>query len=300
MAMAMSMATTMMMLMMMTMTLGALPGVVRALERVGWGRVAGVCPDLRGCRLRLQDRDGRVHVVAAEWGALGPGDGLSLDCAFPEQVDDTAWRAPAGGAPGAWLADALEEAVAACEAALERYQEVWAALEDLDAACHVVEPQRPTYAALHRRILVAGKCALLVQLQAQAPVVPASLQFLGPPRTVDGLKRRWYEKCGAWDPARPFLDNLEAATGLDLRAGPAADADPPAAASQGAFTCGICYTEELGPGGSKPCVTCGNASCSHWFHRECLEEHLKSGGQTAAAGFIGGSCPYCSGLIELG
>ena len=85
-----------------------------------------------------------------------------------------------------------------------------------------------------------------------------------------------------------------------LRAGPAADADPPAAASQGAFTCGICYTEELGPGGSKPCVTCGNASCSHWFHRECLEEHLKSGGQTAAAGFIGGSCPYCSGLIELG
>ena len=262
--------------------------------------MAGVCPDLRGCRLRLQDRDGRVHVVAAEWGALGPGDGLSLDCAFPEQVHDTAWRAPAGGAPGAWLADALVEAVAACEAALERYQEVWAALEDLDAACHVVEPQRPTYAALHRRILVAGKCALLVQLQPRAPVVPASLQFLGPPRTVDGLKRRWYERCGAWDHARTFLDNLEAATGLDLRAGPAADADPPAAASQGAFTCGICYAEELGPGGSKPSVTCGNASCNHWFHRECLEEHLKSGAQSAAAGFIGGSCPYCSGLVELG
>ena len=276
--------------------LRVLPGVVRALERVGWGRVCGVCPHLRGCRLRLRDRDGRAHVVAVEWGSLAPNGGLSLDCTFPEQIDDSQWRAPRGDTEGTWLADALEAAVAACDAALERFQEAWAVLEDMDAACVVVEPQRPTYATLHRRLLVAGQCALLVHLRPDPPVVPASLQFLGPPRTVDGLKKRWFERCGAWDHARPFLDNLEAATGLDLRA-TAASLPAAAAEEEDAFTCAICYAEELGPGGDKPCITCANSSCNHWFHRECLEEYL--GDQAGAAGFLGGTCPYCSGVIEF-
>ena len=131
------------------------------------GRVTFAAPDLRELRFALRDPAGRVHVIRVETAPDGAGAvRFAAEGCLPTQ--------PAAPSEGG-----LAEVLAAAEGALAGCAPLWAALEDLDAHCHVIEPARPSYAARYRRLQVPGRnCALIVALpDGLAPsAAPAAVQ----------------------------------------------------------------------------------------------------------------------------
>ena len=131
------------------------------------GRVTFAAPGLRELRFALRDPAGRVHVVRVEAAPDGAGAvRFAAEGCLPTQ--------PAAPSEGG-----LAEVLAAAEGALAGCAPLWAALEDLDAHCHVIEPVRPSYAARYRRLQVPGRnCALIVAFpDGLAPsAAPAAVQ----------------------------------------------------------------------------------------------------------------------------
>jgi hypothetical protein len=172
--------------------------LVGELGEVGWERVVDLSADLSSIDLQLTDRAGvqygnpssaRARSSAAQRrprGGLGrlpeSPRGRSGDALLPAAAagrSHTVRLLPPASYPAAapaveaalplpleltWRprSSTLGQAVAQLEAALERHQQLWESLDDLDAAAWVVEPERPPRGCTYRRVALGRHVSLAV------------------------------------------------------------------------------------------------------------------------------------------
>jgi len=262
--------------------------LLREVGLCGWAAVGAVAPDLSGVTLRGGCGGGWAVEAEVLLPSSFPSDPpLAVTADLPEPLTLPPW--PPGGAGG------LSGVLATLRSAARKWEAHFAALDCLDARCHVLEPERPARAHLHRRVALRGGAALRVALRKEDAGAPPELRVTGPEKAARGPREALSARLSAWDTGLGLVGNLEAALGDALVAAPASGG----AVSEGApRECGVCYTLRLG--GELPSVACENEACGAPFHRACLAEWLHADATAKRVySTLYGACPYCGAPIAV-
>ncbi|CAK4134703.1 unnamed protein product [Aphanomyces euteiches] len=223
--------------------------------KIGWDRIVEINTDDKGqwngLHVRLTDSSRRSHVVS-------------------------------------FLMDATYPTTPPVQVHLEKFQDFWAVLDDIDKKCCVLEPERPTRGCKRRRLAVQPSISL--QFQILDPLLPRALVdvvWFGNDAAVHPLRDRMYANLSKWKASDSIRKNLERV--LQMRFPSAKTA---VAAEALAQECGICYTHRLDD--RIPDRVCESVNCARPFHDSCLVEWLQSIPTSRKSfGTIFGSCPYC-------
>lgn len=186
---------------------------------------------------------------------------------------------------------------------VDKYQDFWNELDDLDANAWVLEPStRPVPRSIsERRIAITDEASVVIALDPNSPRArPTSVRWIG----ADTSKHR----CGldqymtsqqsqlCWTSNSSVRENLERGLALKL------PLPPCAGTGEALLECSICYSNDLPTedGGSEfPDTVCDNLPCKRYYHETCLRDWLQSL-PTSRKSFdrIIGTCPYCNEPIS--
>ncbi|KAG1366685.1 putative E3 ubiquitin-protein ligase FANCL [Cocos nucifera] len=159
---------------------------------------------------------------------------------------------------------------------LQKLQEFWSIMEDIDRNLWVLDPKQPSLATSYRQICLDS--------------------------IIDLLRKNWRKNGRKWTKDKPFHENLATLLETTLPR-------PHAVSNKNdeQVDCGICYArylpldDEFGDNsGSAPDYTCENLSCSRAFHTVCLRDWLRSITTTRQSfDVLFGNCPYCSEPVAV-
>lgn len=275
-------------------------GLLSEISGIGWENVTSMDESMREFGLRLQDSGGREHVISLTLPLSYPLDPPTASASLPEQFILPHWHR---GSSGLFtVREKFHEAV-------ERFQPLFDALDDLDANAWILEPERPLRSDIYRRLALGRHASLRISLDPRAPAraVP-ECRFLGAEAIVAPIRARLNERMQLWDSSGKTLPraNLERVLELnlpsphDLPGGNNANAGEAALTQQDdmAMECGICYSYRLED--RVPEVACDRAECGRPYHRVCLVEWLKALPDTKQSfETLFGVCPYCEQHISV-
>lgn len=277
-------------------------GLLSEISVVGWECVAHMDETLRELALRIHDGGRREHVLSLKLPLSYPLDQPTTMASLPEQFVLSQWQRGSSG-----LADILQS----FREAVDRFQPLFDALDDLDSKAWILEPERPLRSDVYRRIALGRHASLRIALDPRAPTraVP-ECRFLGAESVVAPLRAKLNERMGMWDASGKVLPRANLECVLDLTLPPplaienAEQRDGSAlvvASSQQddmAMECGICYSYRLDD--RVPEVACDRAECARPYHRTCLVEWLKALPDTKQSfETLFGACPYCEHHISV-
>lgn len=106
--------------------------------------------DLTILKLNAQDARGRSHVVSLNISSQYPSRAPTVSADVPLAFKPH-WNFP--GAGGTLLA-----LVQQFERWLFQFDPLWTVLEEVDAKCWVLEPEKPTRACTYRRVVIGKEC----------------------------------------------------------------------------------------------------------------------------------------------
>ncbi|KAJ8309595.1 hypothetical protein KUTeg_014469 [Tegillarca granosa] len=171
------------------------------------------------------------------------------------------------------------------------YQEFWDVMSDIDKTTWVLEPDNPTYSAIHRRIAIGmymcTNCSIQITVDPKHPRMLPECRFLGADHAVDPLKKNMNSNLHLWILENSLLDNLQLLLGVTF---PSQDNSKK---EEFSGECGICYSYRLES--EIPDEACNDTRCGQPFHRSCLFEWLRAlPSSRQSFNIIFGECPYCS------
>ncbi|KAJ9670394.1 hypothetical protein PVL29_026747 [Vitis rotundifolia] len=199
----------------------------------------------------------------------------------------------------------LEKAYPRCppsiSAHLEKLQEFWCTLDNIDKSLWVVYPKEPSRATAFREINLGNDCFIMLSINVNDPRSLPECRFMGSDPIVNSLRKKWRRNSKRWVKDKSLIENLASALETSLP-GP-----PDGHKNEQQVECGICYAqflpidEELGAkSGSGTDYTCENTSCSRAFHSVCLRDWLRSITTTRQSfNVLFGNCPYCSDPVAV-
>ncbi|KAL2650994.1 hypothetical protein R1flu_019122 [Riccia fluitans] len=263
------------------------------LDAVGWEHLVWLADDLSSLHFRVFDSAGREHILLID---LPPG--------FPDVQPTASANLPVPVDLRSLHGASLKDIVSQYETAIERYQEFWKVMEDVDSRVWVMEPDHPSRADVFRRIALGGHCSLSILVDPLSPRSVPECRFFGSDAFVSPLRKLLNSGLRKWDQSRLLIANLEAV--LELTFPSAQDTDNEDMSAD----CGICYAyraqdDPASPNmgaqkGSIPDRVCDNANCARPFHSTCLLEWLRSITTTRQSfDVLFGHCPYCSHPIAV-
>jgi len=295
------------------------------LERVhGNYAVQELSDDLLKMALQYKDTGGRLHLISLK---LSP-DTFPHSC--PECASDLPikwqppWKpAPSEGDkprqakrikvdPNSQERDASSEdndsgyglvrLYASFKREVDKHQDLWNELDDLDASAWILEPstKRPCRSTLHRRIAVTEESSIVIGLDRNCPRgPPTKTRWIGPNTSAYCSKLDQYiASMGAdigWSLNLSVKENLERGLGLHLPL-------PPSETTEASLECSICYSHDLPSedGSSEfPDAVCDNPPCKRFYHETCLLGWLQSlSSSRKSFDRIIGTCPYCNEPIS--
>lgn len=274
--------------------------VLKELADLGWARVCGMDGAMRSLQIRARDPAGREHVLSLQLPADYPFSAPQVSAALPERFVLSTWD---NNGDASSSSSSLLSAVKEFEGVLGGYQALFSALDDMDAHCWVLEPERPLRSDVHRRIAIGRHASLRIELDARAPMraVP-DCRFLGSEAAVAPLRARLNENMRDWVTSGDLLPraNLEAVLGLRLPRAPEREVGDGEGATEMelGLECGICYAYRLDD--KVPEVACDRAECARPYHRPCIVEWLKTLPDTRQSfETLFGACPYCEQHISV-
>lgn len=260
------------------------------IEAVGWEHLVCLGEDLTSVRFRIFDRAGREHTVEitlpSTYPEVEPAVSLELPIAFQLQ----------------WSKEAtLKDALNQLHETIDKFQDFWHVMEDIDMNVWVMEPVHPSRASSFRRIALGGHCSLTLTVNAFSPRSVPECRFFGSDLTIAPLRKRWNSNIRRWKVERLLRENLEDILETTFPS-PQDSIQEDISAD-----CGICYAFRLpnadGLGadrGSVPDRACDNPNCGRPFHSACLIEWLRSITTTRQSfDVLFGNCPYCSHPIAV-
>lgn len=263
------------------------------MDSIGWNNLAWVGEDLNQLHLRIFDEAGREHIVEVTLPAGYPKVRPIASADLPRTVEFE-WQE---GANIKFLLQQYKEVI-------QRYQDFWAVMEDLDKKFWIMEPEHPSRANIFRRIALGGHRSLSLTVDPSAPRSIPECRFFGSDMAVAPLRKKLNNNIRKWNMDRYLTDNLMEVLEMSF------PSRQDTAHEDISVGCGICYAFRLsdddptnnnfGKEGSIPDRACDNGNCGKPFHTNCLVEWLRSITTTRQSfDVLFGSCPYCSHPIAV-
>jgi len=173
----------------------------------------------------------------------------------------------------------------------EQYQEFWSAMDELDANCWILEPEKPSRKDTYRKIAVSANVSLKIVVDPKNPHLLPHITWLGSENAVYESREKVTDRIEMWESDIAIHINLERLLEVEL---PQKDKEQ---SENFDVTCCICYSDRLN--GQVPSRTCDNPKCGQSFHIYCLYEWLRSLIQSRKLGNkVFGVCPYCETAIS--
>eukprot|EP00268_Persea_americana_P019757 TRINITY_DN20165_c0_g1_i11.p1 TRINITY_DN20165_c0_g1~~TRINITY_DN20165_c0_g1_i11.p1 ORF type:complete len:311 (+),score=48.44 TRINITY_DN20165_c0_g1_i11:301-1233(+) len=264
--------------------------VYSEIEEIGWQHLASFEEDLTSLSFRIVDEKGKAHILEI---ALPPN--------YPECAPSVASDVPYVCELQWSVKSRLKDVLSQFHKHLEKLQEFWSTLDDIDRVLWVIDPGQPSNAASFRQICIGNECYLLVSIDPCNPRSLPECRFLGPDSIVDSIRKKWRRNSRRWMNEKPFPENLSNLLEAALPRPPDVKMDDEQ------IDCGICYAQylpvddELGlMSGNGPDYTCDGPNCGRAFHSLCLRDWLRSITTTRQSfDILFGNCPYCSGPVAV-
>ncbi|CAN6450657.1 unnamed protein product [Victoria cruziana] len=256
------------------------------IEEVGWENLSSFGEALTSLTFSIRDRNDMAHKLKMILGKDYPNSAPSIVADVPFCCE-LRWSNKCR----------LKDAVYQFHMHIEKFQEFWFILDDIDKTLLVLEPRPSSRAASYRHVDLGNDCTLLVSIDPYT----ARCRFFGAAPKINSLWRKWKQNNQRWKCDTSFRENLECILGIRLPAAPSAMDDHPQ------IDCGICYAyylpedSELGvERGNMPDYVCENERCGRAFHIICLRDWLQSITTTRKSfGALYGNCPYCSEPVAV-
>ncbi|KAL3681051.1 hypothetical protein R1sor_024007 [Riccia sorocarpa] len=168
------------------------------LDAVGWEHLVWLADDLSSLHLRIFDSAGREHIILID---LPPG--------FPEMqpTASTLSNLPVLVDLRSLHGGSLKDIVSQYETAIEKYQDFWKVMEDVDRRVWVMEPDHPS-----RAVILFGASLLVVIAPCPYWWIlfhPDLCRFFGSDAVISPLRKRMNSGLRKWDQTRLLIANLE-------------------------------------------------------------------------------------------
>ncbi|KAL5821948.1 hypothetical protein ACOSQ3_023830 [Xanthoceras sorbifolium] len=265
--------------------------VYSEIEEVGWEHLGRLSGDLEFLSFRVLDEKGRVHYMEIKLDKNYPRSPPSISMDVP-YLFSLKWST------NSRLKDLLQQ----FREHLEKLQEFWVILDEIDKSLWTVDTKQPSRANACRQINLGNDCFIMFSIHANDPRSLPECRFMGSDPTVNSLRKTWQRNSKKWNKDKPFLENV--ANLLETQP-PRRPVDHHNNDQQ--VECGICYAQVLpvddefgAKSGSGTDYTCDNTSCSRAFHSVCLGDWLRSITTTRQSyDVLFGNCPYCSEPVAV-
>ncbi|GLT44231.1 hypothetical protein SLA2020_181410 [Shorea laevis] len=260
------------------------------IEEVGWEHLVRLGGDLTFLSFRVLDEKGRVHVLEIQLDKTYPKDPPMVSADVPYMFN-LEWS----------MNSRLKDLVKQFQELLEKLQEFWSTLDEIDRSFWVVDPKSPTRAMSFRQIQIGNGCVIMLSINVNNPKSLPECRFMGSGTTVNTLRKIWKRNSKRWMRDKTFQENLASILETHLPR----SQDFPKDDRQ--VECGICYAQclpiddELGTkSGSGTDYMCENTNCNRAFHSMCLVDWLHSITTTRQSfNVLFGNCPYCSEPVAV-
>ncbi|KAF5769605.1 putative chromatin regulator PHD family [Helianthus annuus] len=260
------------------------------IEEIGWEHLVRLAEDLSFVTFRVVDKKERVHMLEILLDKSYPNCAPSVSADVP-YLFDLVWS----------RSSRLNDVVKQFKQHLEKLQQFWSAVEDIDQSLLVSDSAQLHRATSFRHINIGNDCSIILNIRVNDPRSLPECRFLGLDENVNLLRDKWRRNCNKWSKDKLFAENLATLLEFQLPGPPGVEKNDQQ------IDCGICYSQflpvddELGPkSGSKTDYTCENTTCSKAFHSVCLGDWLRSITTTRQSfDVLFGNCPYCSQPVAV-
>ncbi|KAJ6678810.1 UBIQUITIN LIGASE PROTEIN PHF9 FANCONI ANEMIA GROUP L PROTEIN [Salix viminalis] len=240
--------------------------VYSEIEEVGWEHLVRFGGDLEFLSFRITDKKGRVHVMEIQLDKTYPQKPPSVSAEVP-YIFNVKWS----------VKSRLKDLVQQFREHLEKLQEFWSTMEDIDHSLCVTNKKELSRATTCRQIDIGNDCLIMLSINAKDPSSLPECRFMGSGLVVNPVRKLWLRNNKQWMKDKTFLENLAFVLETELpRPSHVLENDQQ-------VECGICYAqylpmdEELGSrSGAGTDHTCDNTSCGRAFHTVCLVDWLRS------------------------
>lgn len=251
------------------------------LKSLNWERLIYISPTFHEVHVFTDDDRQRRHILKIHLHSEHPRIAPTCNTDLPSKFKFI-WN------PSSTLKDLLMQ----FENAVQSYQLFWDIVGEIDQKTWVLEPEKPNYGAIYRRIAISSNSSIQITLDPIHPQNLAQCQFMGADGIVDPLKKKLNANLENWDMNRSVLQNLEDLLEMEFPS--------PNNTKKEEFIgeCGICYTYRLDT--ELPTKVCENAQCGQSYHQSCLHEWLKTLSTSRYSfNIVFGECPMCSKPITV-
>ncbi|KAK9061923.1 hypothetical protein SSX86_019107 [Deinandra increscens subsp. villosa] len=284
------------------------------IEEIGWEHLVRLAEDLSFVTFRVVDKKERVHVLEILLDKSYPNCPPSVSADVP-YLFNLEWSTNSR----------LKDVVKQFRQHLEKLQQFWSTVEDIDQSLWVSNTAQLHRATSFRHIKIGNlflvqiltpiipllvceifcfsgnDCSVILSIRANEPRSLPECRFLGSNENVNLLRDKWRRNCNKWSKDKPFAENLANLLECQLPGPPGFEKNDQQ------IECGICYSQllpvddELGPkSGGRTDYTCENSTCSKAFHSVCLGDWLRSITTTRQSfDVLFGNCPYCSQPVAV-
>ncbi|OMP01722.1 hypothetical protein COLO4_11640 [Corchorus olitorius] len=229
--------------------------VYSEIEEVGWEHLVRLGGDLTFLSFRVLDKKGRVHILEIQLNKAYPKVPPMVSADVP-YIFNFKWS----------MNSRLKILVQQFQEHLEKLQEFWSTLDEIDRSLWVVGTVQASRAMSSRQIHIGNDCLIMLSIDINGPRSLPECRFMGTGTTMDSLRKAWKRNSNRWMRDKPFSENLEYLLKTQL------PRPPDAEKNNNLVECGICYAQylpigdDIGPeggSGSGTDYTCENSSCSH-------------------------------------
>ncbi|XP_052273732.1 E3 ubiquitin-protein ligase FANCL-like isoform X2 [Dreissena polymorpha] len=251
------------------------------IELLGWDKLEYVSDDFREVHMVFTDVARRKHVMKLYTGKQYPRDCPKCSVQLPVKFD-LHWSAHA----------TLTDAYGQFEVSVDTFQDFWNKMAEIDAKTWVLEPEKPTHAAKHRRIAINPSVSVQITVDPNNPRVLPDCMFLGSDQAIKPLRQSMNANISAWNEESGILDNLGRLLNVTFPS--------PATSTKEEFRleCGICYSYRLEE--EIPSEVCNESRCQQVFHQTCLVDWLRAlSSSRQSFNTIFGNCPYCEKAMTV-
>ncbi|XP_077493577.1 E3 ubiquitin-protein ligase Fancl [Amblyomma americanum] len=251
--------------------------IMADLEQCGWENLEHLSTSGDEIHLKHIDQKKRKHLLKIRFSEAFPVEEPMVESDLPVPLEFY------------WNSDqALKAVYDKFKEEVEKFQDFWAVMDDLDSNSWVLDPTSPRHCDCYRRVALGNNVSVAVVVQPRAPRMFPRLEFCGPHRPVSAHEESVEENKSKWNCSELITTNLASLLGMELPS--KLCAEPPEDVD---CACGICYSYLLE--GHIPDKLCQNSRCNKPFHQSCLAEWMRSL-PTVRQNFnmFFGECPYCS------
>ncbi|XP_055828799.1 uncharacterized protein LOC129896843 isoform X2 [Solanum dulcamara] len=197
-------------------------------EEIGWEHLVRFGEDLRLLIFRVKDKKGRVHILQITLDGTYPNHPPSISADVP-YLFNLKWS----------INSRLKDVIQQFQKHLEKLQDFWNLIDDIDHSLLVSDLQYPQRALSHRQLNISNDCYIIFSIDANDPASLPDCRFLGSDSGVERLRAMWRKNCKFWMRDKPFSENLAHVLDIQLH-GPSSiqKTDPQT-------ECGICYAQYL-------------------------------------------------------